>query len=145
MIHSAVSVRPAPTAAERERIVTALQSTLGTRPEIDFACLHGSFERGEPYRDVDVAVWVDPSLVAPEARLRYALDLADRLTTAIGQRGDVQVLNDAPLGFRYRALAGQPVVVRDWDRFDDLRARTWDDYFDFLPFARQYLREALGA
>jgi hypothetical protein len=24
-----------------------------------------------------------------------------------------------------------------------MRARTWDEYFDFLPFARQYLREAL--
>jgi len=26
-----------------------------------------------------------------------------------------------------------------------MRARIWDEYFDFLPFARQYLREALGA
>jgi len=25
-----------------------------------------------------------------------------------------------------------------------MRARTWDEYFDFLPFARQFLREALS-
>ncbi len=36
-----------------------------------------------------------------------------------------------------------PLVVRDAEFTDEVRARTWDEYFDFLPFARQYLREAL--
>jgi len=34
-------------------------------------------------------------------------------------------------------------VVRDPERFHEVRARTWDDYFDFLPFTRRYLRETL--
>ena len=32
----------------------------------------------------------------------------------------------------------------DEDLLDEFRARTWDDYLDFVPFARQYLREVLG-
>jgi hypothetical protein len=35
-------------------------------------------------------------------------------------------------------------VARDETFLDELRARTWDDYLDFRPFARQYLREALS-
>jgi hypothetical protein len=57
---------------------------------------------------------------------------------------DVRVLNEAPLTFRYHALKGEPLVVRDRELLDEMRARTWDEYFDFLPFARRYLREALG-
>jgi hypothetical protein len=34
--------------------------------------------------------------------------------------------------------------VRDEAFLADLRARTWDDYLDFQPFARRYLREALS-
>ena len=30
---------------------------LEARPEIQFAYLHGSFQTGDPYRDIDVAVW----------------------------------------------------------------------------------------
>jgi predicted nucleotidyltransferase len=138
-------IRSAPGDDERARVAAVLDANLAARPEIRFACLHGSFARGEPYRDIDVAVWVDSTRVPPEARVRYMLDLAIDLEAALGQRVDLQILNDAPLAFRYHALAGPALTVRDRDEFDDLRARTWDEYFDFLPFARQYLREVLGA
>lgn len=105
--------------------------------------LHGSFRDGGPYHDVDVAIWVDSRHVEATDRTRYALDLAADLTVRLGVTIDVQILNDAPLAFRYHALTGTPLVVRDRDRFDDVRARTWDDYFDFLPSAREYLRETL--
>jgi uncharacterized protein len=67
-----------------------------------------------------------------------------RLHLRLGCRIDVRVLNDAPLAFRYHALQGRPLVVRDEALLDEVRARTWDDYIDFLPFARTYLREALS-
>jgi predicted nucleotidyltransferase len=128
----------------RRSLMLALQRELEARPEIVFACLHGSFLTGEVYRDVDVAVWLDPSRVARDGWGRYALDLSVSLHLGLGQAVDVRVLNDAALAFRYHALNGRPVVVRDREFFNDLRARTWDEYFDFLPFARQYLRETLS-
>jgi hypothetical protein len=36
------------------------------------------------------------------------------------------------------------VLVRDPELLAEMRARTWDDYFDFAPFARQNLREILA-
>jgi len=56
---------------------------------------------------------------------------------------DIRVLNDAPLAFRYHAIRGRLLMVRDLELLDEYRARIWDDYFDFVPFARQYLREAM--
>ena len=132
-----------PDAADRSRIAAALTRELAARPEIVFAYLHGSFASDGPYRDVDVAVWVDPAL-EPEHGTRYALDLALALEGGLGERVDVQVLNDAPLAFRYHALAGRLLFTRDPEFLDELRTRTWDEYFDFAPFALRYLRDALG-
>jgi len=137
--------RDAMPADTRDRVRADLCRALDARPELSFGCLHGSFAAGEPFRDVDLAVWVEPAALGGSGAWRYALALAADLERATGVPVDVQVLNDAPLGFRYHALRGEPLLVRDWDFFDDLRARTWDDYFDFRPFARQYLREVLGA
>ncbi len=130
-------------ALARSRIAAELKRRLEDRPEIVFAYLHGSFTSPGPYRDVDVAVWVDPARESDHGT-RYALDLALWLERGLGPRVDVQVLNDAPLAFRYHALAGRPLFTRDDEFLDELRARTWDEYFDFEPFARQYLRDALG-
>ena len=130
-------------ALARSRIAAELKRRLEDRPEIVFAYLHGSFTAPGPYRDVDVAVWVDPAR-EPDHGTRYALDLALWLERGLGPRVDVQALNDAPLAFRYHALAGRLLFTRDDEFLDELRARTWDEYFDFEPFARQYLRDALG-
>jgi len=128
---------------ERESLVAALQRGLEDRPEIVFAYLHGSFLAGTAYRDIDVAIWLDTSRVARQDWNPYALDLSVALHLSLRQPVDVRALNSAPLAFRYHALTGEPLVVRDQEFLDEMRARTWDDYFDFLPFARQYLREAL--
>jgi predicted nucleotidyltransferase len=137
--------RNAMPADARARVSADLRRALDARPEVSSACLHGSFAAGGPFRDVDVAVWLEPAALGESGGWQYASTLAQDLERATGVPVDVQVLNDAPLGFRYHALRGEPLLVRDWDFFDDLRARTWDDYFDFRPFARQYLREVLGA
>ena len=130
--------------ADRERIVARLKRELKARSEIVLALLHGSFTQGGAYRDIDVAVWLDPGRLSRDERFRYALDLSVHLHVQLGRAIDVRVLNDAPLAFRYHALQGRPLVSPDEEFLDELRARTWDDYLDFQPFARQYLREALS-
>lgn len=126
-----------------DQTVSGLQRALEARPEVVLALLHGSFPRGGAYRDIDVAVWLDEHLSRDE-RFRYGVDLSVHLQLELACPVDVQVLNDASLGFRYHALQGRPLVARDEPWLDELRARTWDAYLDFQPFARQYLREALA-
>ena len=125
-------------------MIERLRVELETRRPIVLAVLHGSFLLTGTYRDIDVAVWLGPGLPSPGERFRYALDLSVSLHLGLGLPIDVRVLNDAPLAFRYHALRGRPLVTRDETFLDELRVRTWDDYLDFQPYARQYLREALG-
>ncbi|HSF06083.1 MAG TPA: nucleotidyltransferase domain-containing protein [Methylomirabilota bacterium] len=132
------------TKPDREQLRSRLGRDLNTRPEILLALVHGSFLRGDTFRDIDVVVWLEPARLSKAERFRFALDLSVQLRLTLGYPVDVRVLNDAPLGFRYHALAGSPLVVRDEGFLADLRARTWDEYLDFQPFARRYLREALS-
>jgi predicted nucleotidyltransferase len=127
----------------RAQVVERLRDELAGCPQVELALLHGSFLLGRRFRDIDLAVWLGSGLPSPEERFRYALDLSVRLHLRLGIAVDVRVLNDAPLAFRYHALRGQPLVTRDEVFLDELRARTWDDYLDFQPFARQFLRETL--
>ena len=129
---------------DREQIAGALRRELEARPEVVLALLHGSFLKGGAYRDIDVAVWLDPGRLSLDDRFRYALDLSVHLQLQLGSPIDVRVLNDASLAFRYHALQGPSLVTRDDEFLDELRARTWDDYLDFQPFAREYLREVLS-
>ena len=129
---------------DREQIAGALRRELEARPEVVLALLHGSFSKGGAYRDIDVAVWLDPGRLSLDDRFRYALDLSVHLQLQLGSPIDVGVLNDASLAFRYHVLQGRPLVTRDDEFLDELRARTWDDYLDFQPFAREYLRAVLS-
>jgi predicted nucleotidyltransferase len=127
----------------RQRVTAVLRAAFEARPEIMFACLHGSFAAGGPFRDIDVGLWIDPTRISSEEWTRYALDLSVALQRALQAPVDVRVLNRASLAFRYHALGGALLLARDPELLAEIRARTWDDYFDFAPFARQYLREAL--
>src|SRR5262245_40740024 len=131
-------------AARSEHIVARLERALEARPEVVVAVLHGSFALGTAYRDIDIAVWLDPARLQRDEWFRYALDLSVALQLQLQGPTDGGLLNDAPLAFRYHALQGRPLVARDQGFLADLRARTWDDYLDFKPFARQYLRDMLN-
>lgn len=129
---------------ERERLVQQLKPILYSRPELVFAYLHGSFLEGEPFRDVDLVVYVTWPVERNLSFRQYELDLSVELTQQMRVPVDVRVLNDAPMGFRYHALKGRLLLVKDVELLDEVRARAWDDYFDFAPFARQYFSEAIG-
>lgn len=130
-------------AREKESLQARLATHLDRHPEVFFAYLHGSFTEEGPFRDLDLAVYVAAGSV-PSDRLRwYECELAMELESKASMPVDVRVLNDAPLAFRYQVLKGKVLMARDAELLDEFRARTWDDYLDFAPFARRYLREAL--
>lgn len=129
---------------QRHRVMARLKSLLWERPEILSGILHGSFDAGEPFRDVDLAVYLDPGRIERDTFREYERDLGVRFSADVRLPVDVRVLNDASVAFRYHTLKGTPLSVRDAELYDELRARTWDEYFDFAPFARRYLREAIG-
>lgn len=139
------TVRPKVMAVkDKERLVEKLVRQLSTHPDVVFALLHGSFVEDGPFRDIDVVVYLDPQNVTPDRFRSYEGELAAELELQVNLPVDVRVFNDAALSFRYHALKGRTILLRDETLLDDLRARTWDEYLDFAPFARRYLKEALS-
>ncbi len=119
----------------------SIRQLLETKEEILFAYLHGSFLWGKGYRDIDVAVYVDPSRVGDF--LEYELRLSIELEVSLGFPVDVKVLNNAPPAFRYRVLEGEPLVIKDekaWLEFYDLTVR---EYLDFRPLEKEIMGEIL--
>jgi predicted nucleotidyltransferase len=128
---------------ERDHLITRVKALLHGRTEVLVALLHGSFLTGGEFRDVDLALYLGPEIRGETFR-DYELEQGVRWSAEVGVPIDVRVLNDAPLTFRHHALKGTVLLARDEDFVDELRARTWDEYCDFAPFARRYLREAIG-
>ena len=129
---------------QRDRLVRRVKTLLQNRAEIRFALLHGSFLAGGSFRDMDLALYLDPAKVGQGAFRDYELTQGVRWSADLRLPVDVRLLNDAPVSFRYHALKGTVLIVRDPSLLDEFRASTWDEYCDFAPFARRYLREVIG-
>lgn len=136
--------RPKDVSAQaRDEIVAQIAQALAERPEIVFAYLHGSFVESRPFRDIDVAVWVDPAAVGARHPVDYEIDLGLAVQQRVRMPVDVKRLNEAPLAFRYHATRGRAVLSRDEEARDAWVERTRDAYWDFQPVARRHLVELL--
>ncbi len=127
---------------ERRRVVRALQGALGSDDKVLFAYLHGSLLEGGPVRDVDVAVWlrndVDP--------LEYVVKEGLRLELNLNLPVDVQVLNVAPVTFKYVVYTkGLPIVVKDVRLHDLEVAKTMLMYVELVMLREKARTRRLGS
>ncbi len=128
--------------SEREELHHNIGSFFEIRMEILFSYLHGSFLSGEGFRDIDVALYVDP--IGPRP-VEYSLQMEVLLAEELHFPFDVRLLNKCPPSFAYRVIKeGKRLYVRD----DELRAAFEEGilnrYLDFLFYNKRYLREGFG-
>jgi predicted nucleotidyltransferase len=97
----------------RAAITEQLRAALAERPEIRLAYLLGSFAEARPFRDIDIAVYLEPEFLQKVDPLHYCFQLADVLERVVGYPVDVHRLNDAPCGFRFSATCGRVLLSRD--------------------------------
>ncbi|MGZ6192418.1 MAG: type VII toxin-antitoxin system MntA family adenylyltransferase antitoxin [Syntrophales bacterium] len=126
-----------------EEIITHIRSFLEKLPDLLFAYVHGSFIMDEKFRDIDVAIYLK---AAPTSPLQMEIDLETELANVINKCPvDVRILNDAPLSFRYNVIKyGKSLIVIDDDARSNFEESTFSHYFDFAPYRKLYLKEALG-
>ena len=127
----------------KEVIIARIRDCLGKLSDLEFAYVHGSFIMEDQFRDIDVAVYLKTT---PSSPLQAELDLETELDGIVDKYPvDVRILNVAPLSFRYHVIRyGKPVAVVDDDARCDFVELTLSHYFDFAPYRRMYLKEALG-
>ena len=126
----------------KEDIFYQLESYLENIPDLLFAYVHGSFMLQEKFRDIDVAIYLKSK---PPELLQVELDLEAALYNLINYPVDVRILNSAPLSFRYNVIKdGRRLAVINDDARCDFEETTVSNYFDFAPYRKMYLQEALN-
>jgi len=126
-------------AEERERVLRVIAERLAREGNVVFAYAHGSFLRRRFFRDVDVAVW----LRDPSDPLRYILALSAELEAEVRLPVDLQVLNEAPLPFKYRVMTeGKLLFSRDERLRKELANAVAREYLDFQFFSSLHSRRS---
>jgi hypothetical protein len=120
------------------KIVKALKS----HQEISFTYLHGSFAKGNNFKDIDIALYLKN---LPSSSLDYELKMETKLSAVTGGYiVDVRILNVSPLSFRYNVVKdGLILFAENDDERSNFQEATISMYFDFEPYRKLYLRETL--
>lgn len=122
-----------------DRLRPIVEKELNSNPQVRFAFLHGSAHEGLPFRDLDIAVWIES-----EDNLKASLLLAQQLETTTGVPCDVHLLNDAPNLFSYQASRGELLKGSDEEEISLWRERVWSDYFRYQPHRERLIADWLA-
>ena len=107
-------------AEERFKLLEKLREELKGVTEISFAYVHGGFIERDFFRDLDVAVW----LKNPHRAFYYTVSFSAKLEIKMGVPVDLQVLNGAPLPFKFHVFTmGRLLFSKD----ESLRVRLVDE------------------
>lgn len=116
-----------------------LRGKLQEHREILFAYLFGSFVEDDRFRDVDVAVYLEPEAYAGNEL--YGIRFGNELEEVVQMPVDAVVLNAAPDHFIYEASKGKLLLDRDEDWRVEFLIQAWKRYFEIRPKRREYLRQ----
>jgi hypothetical protein len=130
---------------ERKKIRETLGQLLEKEKGVLFAYLHGTFDGERSFRDIDVAVYVEESLIPKEKALDFEIITSMKLEEKVKMPVDLRVVNYAPLGFQYYSTAGILLMCREDDLRVDFLTRIRSLYFDFQPSSERFLLEMLHA
>jgi predicted nucleotidyltransferase len=134
---------------EFEKIIKHLESELNNHSRVMFAFVYGSVLSSENPRDIDIAVYLFPvdfkNLSRDgEVSLSFAIPLEMNLEEQLKRKVDIQILNLAPLSFRYRVITdGKLIVDKDSNARCDFEYLSRVEYYDFSPRRKEYLQEVM--
>ena len=114
--------------------LNSVRDALLGQPDIEFACVFGSFADGRqtPASDIDVAVAAQAPIGA-----QRRLELIDAIASAIGRPVDLVDLHRAgPLVLTQALTRGKRIVKRDSSVLARLLVKMWYLNADLMPLVR---------
>ncbi len=133
----------------KEELIAKLAPILSARPEILFAYLFGSVAKGTAGKisDVDVAVFLDPTVELCEEGFGYLSALTEELSAILSTRVDVVILNRAKILLKYQVLKNGLLLHAKSNEarrtFHELTIREYLDFKPALQVQREYMRKRL--
>lgn len=127
--------------------ITAHCNTIAS---LEFAYLHGSSIQSDKNRDIDIALYLSPALYSSLTKKKsLSFDLLMPLESELEQLVhipiDCQILNSAPLSFRYRVVnSGKVLLDKNQALREQFELLSRVEYFDFRPRVHEYVKEAFS-
>lgn len=119
-----------------------IEEYLSDREDVIFVYLFGSFADKDSFRDIDIALYMDPH---PEM-IRFG-KLQAELDSLLEPKVDLVLLNDIPArnpAFAYEILSkGMLLLSRDRDLHTAYKSRAYQRYFD-TAYLRKQFESAFG-
>lgn len=98
--------------AERQEIIKQIQDILKKREDVVFAYIYGTFVDAPSFKDIDIAVYLDPETIKDNDILEKELTISALLVP--GYPVDLRILNNAPLWFQNNvAHSGELLFSKD--------------------------------
>lgn len=114
---------------KREEIIGRIKDCLSLKRGIIFAYLYGSFVRDEPFRDIDVALFIKEPL---QDYFSLESDLSYELTTITGYQVEVRIINKAPVALQMAVLREKKLLFsRDDEKRTDFIQDVGKRYIDY--------------
>jgi predicted nucleotidyltransferase len=131
--------------SSKKNIFKTLKKSLSPRSEIIFCYVHGSFLDSLPFRDIDIALYVDSEQIVSQQTFDYSFDLSLQLSKQTGFEIDVQVMNYSPLGFQQSVLRnGKLLFSKDENLRLNLIESISLEYIAFFELNKQYIRHLVS-
>lgn len=130
---------------EKKKIQLLLGELLEKEKGILFAYLHGTFEEGRPFRDIDLAVFVEEAMIPRNEAIDFEIAASLRLEERVEMPVELKIINYAPIGFQYYSTTGLLIMCKDDDLRIDFLTRIRSLYFDFKSSSERFLLEMIHA
>jgi|GEM_PF-530771 len=116
-------------------LLKKLRERLSQEKRIVFSYIFGSFARGEPFRDIDLAIYTKG-----RKELSWRIELTGELTTITGFPVEIITLNDALISIQMRVVEeGIVLTSRDEDIRTDFIEKTGKKYREYCHFRNLFL------
>lgn len=116
---------------KRQKLIESLKTYFSKKKNVAFAYIHGSFAEGEPFRDIDVALYLNN----PGKDITIESNFSYELSRITGYPVEVNIINRAPVAFQLSVLKKGILVV---SKSEDTRADFIEDvsrrYREFSHF-----------
>jgi predicted nucleotidyltransferase len=129
---------------ERERLVERITGVLINKHGIVFSYIYGSFLDSKPFRDIDIAIFIDEKEVRNS--FLFESDIAERLKQELNVDFpmDVRIINQSPITFKYNMIRGRLIVNHNEGIRTDFFVHTVSRYLDLKPILHHHQREAFA-
>ncbi|GAB5047321.1 type VII toxin-antitoxin system MntA family adenylyltransferase antitoxin [Thermodesulfovibrio sp. TK110] len=128
---------------EKRKISEIIKTELEQEDRIAFAYLFGSFIENAPFRDIDIAVFIE-NFEESEWQY-YEIALPDKIEKKLNYPVDCKILNDADVFFAYNVVKGKLITVKNEELWEDFLIYTLKLYADFYPYWIRHLKEVLSS